>query len=122
MSFTLEITKEQECICVTAIGVRNFENVREIAAEIVRAGIQHRRSRVVIDICQLKGSLEMLEAYDLATKVLSKFRGKWMQRTAVVDLPEARERYEFFENVAVNRGYYIRVFTDGKAAKEWLCK
>ncbi len=122
MSFTLEITKEQECICVTAVGVRNFKNVKKIATEIVRAGIQHQRSRVVVDICQLKGSLEMVEAYDLATEVLSKFKGKWMQRTAVVDLPEARERFEFFENVAVNRGFYIRVFTDCKVAKEWLCK
>lgn len=121
MSFTLDIQKEDDYIHVTASGERNFENIKQIVAEIVKAGLKHKQNRAIIDISKLKGRLEMVESYDLATKVLSQFRGQWLQRAAVVDLPEARERYQFFENVAVNRGYYIRIFNDSHTAEKWLC-
>ena len=121
MSFTFDVKKEKDYIRVTVSGERNFNNVKQIVAEIVDASTQHKVSRAIVDISQLKGSIEMIEAYELATKVLSNFRGQWLQRAAVVDLPERRDRYEFFENVAVNRGYYIRIFNDCKTAKKWLC-
>ena len=47
MSFKLEITKEPECICITAVGVRNLENIKKIIAEIVQACVKHKRSRIV---------------------------------------------------------------------------
>jgi len=39
---------------------------------------------------------------------------------AIVDLKEFENSYSFFENVAVNRGFALRIFSDPDEAIEWL--
>ncbi len=41
---------------------------------------------------------------------------------AIVDLKEFEHSYIFFENVAVNRGFTLRIFSDTEKAVEWLKK
>ena len=41
-------------------------------------------------------------------------------RTAIVDLKEFEDSYRFFEDVAVNRGFSVHIFSDPDEAFEWL--
>ncbi len=41
-------------------------------------------------------------------------------QAAIVDRKEAEERFRFFENVAVNPGVMLGVFTEFSQATDWL--
>jgi hypothetical protein len=43
-----------------------------------------------------------------------------LKAVAIVDLPEFEAQFGFFETVARNRGFNLRVFGEPAAAKDWL--
>jgi hypothetical protein len=51
---------------------------------------------------------------------LGKLRRAGQPKTAVVDLEENRDRFEFMNNVLSNRGFNVRVFSNAVDAERWL--
>ena len=123
MSYQLTYKKEKEILKVKVTGIRNFETVLSIIKDIQQICVNQSTCRVLIDVRSLEGHLKTMEAYEIPSTVFPKIREKRViEKSAVVDLEESRKYFSFLENVAVNRSFNLRFFTNMEEAIEWLRK
>jgi hypothetical protein len=121
MSYELTIKKREDVLWVKATGTRSLQTVLAMSEDIFTACIEQNTTKVLVDVRALEGRLETMEAYQIPDKHFPKMRDRSViTRAAIVDLEEFRNIYKFFENVAVNRGFALRVFSDLDEALEWL--
>lgn len=121
MSYYLDVEKKDGVLWVKATGTRSFENVLAISKDIMAACTEHEVKKVLLDVRALKGRLSTMESYEIPDKYFPKIRDRSVvDRTAIVDWKEADGRAPFFELVAENRGFMIRIFSDTDQAIEWL--
>ncbi len=121
MAYNLKIEVESSVLWVTATGTRSLQTVLAMSQEISAACVERNLKKVLVDVQALEGRLGTLDAYDIPTKHFPKIRNhSIISRCAIVDLKEFENDYRFFENVAVNRGFDLRIFSDVKEAIAWL--
>ena len=121
MSYDLTYKKEKGILKVKVSGMRSFKTVLSVITDIQQICLKQNTPRVLIDVRELKGHLKTMEAYELPAFVFPKIReNSIIEKSAIVDLEESRDFFSFFENVSVNRGFNLRVFTDMEDATEWL--
>jgi hypothetical protein len=86
------------------------------AVEILRNGQADKR--LLIDVTAITSRLTTMEQFDFAEKLVAteEHRGA---RVAVIRNPGSDEN-QFINNVAVNRGYNLKEFTDRNEAIRWL--
>jgi len=121
MSYELTIEKKANVLWVTATGTRSLETVLAMSRDIVAACVENEISKVLVDVRALKGRLSTMEAYEIPDKHFPTIRDRSViTQSAIIDLKEFEHRYRFFEDVAVNRGFTLRVFSDPAEAVEWL--
>ena len=75
--------------------------------------------RLLVDIKELTGNMETLEAYHRGEDIARVFSHGDVH-IAIVGSREHIRVLAFFENVIVNRGAILRVFADIDEATEWL--
>jgi hypothetical protein len=69
----------------------------------------------------MQGRLEILDAFEIVDQYFSEMRDRSViTQAALVDLTEFEHNYRFFEDVAVNRNFNLRIFSDPDKALEWL--
>ena len=121
MKLELKFTPFREYLRVSARGIREEKAILEMARQTIEECVQHRLSKALVDIRELEGGLSTFEAHALAAYNLPNLsqpdRGV---QAALLDLPENRIRFEFFQEVATNRGLELRFFTDEASALGWL--
>ncbi len=123
MSYELTYKKEKDILLVKVCGMRSFKAIIEIVKDIQQICIKQKTCKVLIDVREMEGHLKTMEAYELPALVFPKFRDlNIFEKSAIVDREESRPYYSFFENVSVNRGFNLRVFTNIEDATEWLQK
>lgn len=123
MSYELTYKKEKDILLVKASGMRSFKTVISIITDIQEICIKQNIPKVLVDVQELEGHLKTMEAYELPAFIFPKIRDKSIiEKSAIVDLEESRGYYSFFENVSVNRGFNLRIFSNIKDAVEWLRK
>jgi len=89
--------------------------------DIMEACARHGTPKALIDVRALEGSLPTLNAYEIPKAFFQTIRDRSvLQKSAIVDLKENEDRYKFLENVAVNLGYMLRIFSDVDEALQWL--
>jgi hypothetical protein len=115
---TLEI--KAEYLLSRATGTRTRAAVSALLTEISTAAIEHRSGKVLVDVRELDGLLSILDSYMIVRDDFQSFRGKGISKVAIVDRPHPELREWFFELVARNRGYNLKIFTDPAVALEWL--
>ncbi len=121
MAYNLKFDVEGDILRVTATGQRTFENVLTMAQEIRAACVEKDRKKVLIDVRDLEGRLSEMGEYLVPAEHFPKIRDRSVITTcAIVDRGEDRDRDKFFENVAVNRGFNLQIFSDPDAAVAWL--
>ena len=120
MSYEIDMDKEYDFLHVRVRGVRTRENVSAMARDILDACLEHRCTKVLIDVRALEGWLSTLEAYDVPSTDFSDLRGRGLQKAAIVDRERPGETHRFFETVARNRGFNVRIFENTDRAVEWL--
>jgi hypothetical protein len=121
MSYTLTIVKKDDVLWATATGTRSLERVMGITRDIFAACAEKNVRKALLDVRGLEGHLTTTAAYDIPNEYFSRIRNRSvMTHAALVDRKESAEYYRFFEDVAVNRGYALRVFSDIGEAAEWL--
>lgn len=64
---------------------------------------------------------DVMETYDAATPD-SILAPDLIHIRAAVLLRTITENDQFFENVAANRGFQVRMYRDERLAREWLCR
>jgi hypothetical protein len=95
--------------------------VLEDAVELLRqtrdAAADGGKKAVLIDIREIEGTLSIMERYSMGSLVADILQGL---RVALVGKEPLIDRDRFGENVAINRGAEIRIFTDPDQAVAWL--
>jgi hypothetical protein len=121
MAYDLRIEVESDVLWVTATGTRSPQTILAMSQDIFAACLEKNLKKVLIDVLALKGRLSIMDAYDIPTKHFSEIRDRnVISRRAIVDLKEFEDSYRFFENVAVNRRFVLRIFSDTNEAIAWL--
>lgn len=121
MAYELTTERQDDYLHATASGTRSFEAVLAIVRDILSACVKEKVSMLLVDLRGLKGHFETLDAYTIPDQYFPKYQYRnVVTRCAIIDRKEYENRVKFFENVAVNRGFFLRFFTDPESAVEWL--
>jgi hypothetical protein len=121
MSHDLTIEEKGDVLCVTATGTRSMETVLAISKDILAACAEKGVKKVLIDVRKLEGRLHPMDAYKITAEHFPKMRDlSVITQNAIVDLEGFEHSYRFFENVAVNRGFNLRIFSGPDQAMAWL--
>ena len=123
MAYDFRVEVKGDVLWVTATGTRSTETILAMSQDILAACVEKDLKKVLIDVLALEGRLSVMNAYEIPTKHFPKMRDRSViTHCAIVDLKEFEDRYKFFENVAVNQGFMLRVFSDTDEAIAWLKK
>ena len=85
---------------------------------MVEACSRLKLSRALLDCRKMTGEIQILESFRVA-QYGGKMRG-FLSKTALVGRQDQMLSDNFVENVAVNRGVNLKIFTDIKEAINWL--
>lgn len=121
MSYHLTIEKKDDVLWVTATGDRSLEAVLAMGREILAALVENKVTKALVDVRALAGRLGTMESYEVVNGHFSEWRDRSViTRCSIVDLEEFEQSYQYFENLAVNRGFALRIFPDIDKALAWL--
>ena len=121
MSYELNIRKKPDFLHVRVTGVRTRAAVVAMAKDILGACVQHQPPKVLVDVRELKGRGGTLDAYEVPSVEFPKLkRPGLLKKAVIVDVEEFKDSFRFFETVARNRGFNLRIFGDMHRAIEWL--
>ena len=123
MPYNVILREEQDHIRVEVSGDRNRGKEVDDAISVWSqvAQICHEKNVYrILAISKLTGRLPILAAFEIA-KSPEEFGWSRSFKLAFVDLnEESRQVNLFAETVAVNRGYWIKVFDNELDAKVWM--
>ena len=85
---------------------------------MVEACRQLQIRQALLDCRKMTGEIQILESFMVA-QYGGKMRG-FIAKTALVGREDQMFPDNFVENVAVNRGVNLKIFTDIEEAKDWL--
>jgi hypothetical protein len=85
---------------------------------MVEACSQLQFSKALLDCRKMTGEIQILESFMVA-QYGGKMRG-FLSKTALVGREDQMLPDNFVENVAVNRGVNLKIFTDIEEAIDWL--
>lgn len=121
MSYSIDMEVRGHCLFAAACGERTSQNVSAIAKEVVAECERNEVVDVFLDLRQLTGRLNISDSLAVVTNgfpAMGTFQK--LERVAVLEASERRERSRFFERAARARGYNIRMFDDQKEAFDWI--
>ena len=120
MSYELSFRHEPNYLYVKAKGIRTVENIIAMSKDILAVRDKHGYNKLLLDVRQMTGGLSTADAYQLGTKDFQEHRRPGQLKASIVDLEDNCERFQFMENVAVNMGLNLRIFSDVDEAMTWL--
>ena len=115
---TLTITASGTYLLIEFAGEFNVAAGKNVVDTMAAACAQYRRSRVLLDCRRMTGAMPVLDRFEVAEYGASK-RGQ-IGRMALLNREDVLLPDNFVENVAVNRGMDMKIFTDFDEAEAWL--
>jgi hypothetical protein len=116
----LSITDKRSYLLVEFFGEFSVEAGKQCVDRMAEACEEQGRSKVLFDCRRISGNMPVMDRFEVveygATKLLKLIQLALLNREDVV-LPD-----NFVENVAVNRGMNMKIFTDFDEAELWLSK
>ena len=123
MSHIILYTSELHVVESKVQGELTLDEVKEIITEIAIITKEKACMLILSDYREVTLRLSMLQLYDLPKITENIFASSGLNifgcKRALV-AAEGLKDYSFYENVMVNRGQKVRVFTNIDKAKEWL--
>ena len=120
MKYVTEYDADTGICTVTVTGRhRRPDDSVELQQYAREFGSKNDCSRFLVDMTQAEIVGSTMDAYKTGTVPGDTDNKQGMQRVALVYAGDIRE-HKFLENVAVNRGYQVRVFDRIDIATEWL--
>ena len=119
MSYKIIKTKHKNYFQITIKGKVSSENADKIATEVLTLVAKHKINKLLVDIREIIGRIGTIETYSM---VLNYPQDKLFKsvRTAIIELPENADYFNFYEDAARNLGFPTTVFTDPNEAISWL--
>ena len=127
MSIKLEICPESGFLRVGAVGEFSLAEAKRTFLEMLEAVARHKVGKVLFDGRGLVGAPETMERFyygDFAARAVAESADRGMlsrstQFGYVLEEP-VLDPQRFGENVAVNRGMYVKIFDNLQDALAWL--
>jgi hypothetical protein len=119
MAISYATAAEGDTLLVRATGIEDGpKDVRRFSEAMLSECVSGGFAHVLCDEGELGRTRSALEVYEAAIFVAANAQG--VRRFAMVCDPCAIVQMAFWEHVASNRGLNARVFTEVRAAREWL--
>lgn len=119
MTYQLTITQEATFLHAVVTGRNEAATVARYLEELRRECLARQCFRLLIEE-RLEGPrLDTFPIYKIVSEGSARGRGV-LEAIAYVDLNAQGDLMAFAENVAVNRGLSVRVFSSVNAARAWL--
>jgi DNA-binding response OmpR family regulator len=116
----LQIIKAGDFIQSTPTGDLDMQASKSGFAQIAAAGSVLQEYSVLIDLREVNSRLSTTDIFELATE-LGTYGETFRRKTAILVRPDDKiTQATFFENVAFNRGFAVKVFTVFEEALIWL--
>ena len=119
MSYRLTIEAKPNYLHAIVSGANTAPNVTAYMAEVMRECATRGCPRVLIEEHLTGPRLNTFEVFGLVSKGSMKFL-RTLEAMAYVDVNAEGDVMRFAEDVAVNRGFPVRVFATVAAAEKWL--
>jgi hypothetical protein len=94
------------------------DHIKRQFEEILRICMEQKPSRLFVDFSPVSGKYTTLERYDLG--LIGSRLAPYVDRVAVLVLPEVQDPEKFAAQVARNRGLQVDNFVDRATALAWL--
>ncbi|MFW9875330.1 MAG: STAS/SEC14 domain-containing protein [Candidatus Thorarchaeota archaeon] len=120
MSYELRVKKENDFLNIHIKGKRDLESIKKATSEILKKCVENKCSRVLIDVREFKNRIGTMEIFMLASSELPKIIKGKLEQVAIIDQKGFEDKIKFFEDVARNRGYYVKIFTEYDEAINWI--
>lgn len=116
----LQIIKAGDFIESSPTGDLDLKGSKEGLAQIAALGSDLQEYTVLIDLREIKSQLTTSQIHELGTD-LSQYGDTFRRKTAMLVRPDKDiVQAKFFEDVAQNRGFSVRIFTVFEEAIRWL--
>jgi len=117
----VEYLQEEEVILIATSGTMDLGQIRQMAAAALAEEAKRKVSRFLTEHKDVAPLFPVVELYYLPD-VLERFGFKHHHKVAVVNAtsPKLEGDLKFFETVAFNRGFDVRVFSERAGALRWL--
>ena len=119
MSYKITITQKPTYLHIIIIGQLSEENVLRYFEEIHRECTARNCFRILIEESLDGPRLNVIKVLELVSEESNKSGGLF-EAIAYVDVNAMGDSMKFIENVAVNRGLPVKVFSTVANAKKWL--
>lgn len=116
----LSITNMDSYLLVEFHGEFSVESGKHCVDRMAEACDKHQLSKVLLDCRNIKGKMPVFDRFQVAEYGASKRRQ--IGRFALLNREDVLLPDNFVENVAVNRGMQMKIFTDFEQAERWLTK
>lgn len=120
MPWTIEV-KDERLLEVTFQGPFQAEELRDCTLAIVETAIKQGLLRILLNCHDAHFNVPTVAVYQLPELYDAKGLSRKV-RAAVVTPQDGYhlEIFEFYEDVCRNRGYFVQLFGEADAAREWL--
>ena len=112
--------KKHDFLFVKVKGYRSIDSIKDATKQITEKCHKQKCSKVLVDVRDFHERINFSDIFDLVSKDLPDIIKNRIKQVAIVDVEGHNFNKEFFENVAVNRGHNVKIFTDINDAMEWL--
>jgi hypothetical protein len=117
-SESMSISDKGSYLLVEFFGRFSVEAGKQCVDEMVEASQKNDRSKVLLDCRRMTGSMPVIDRFEVAE--YGAIKGRVLMQLALLNREDVVLPDNFVENVAVNRGMRMKVFTDFDEAVLWL--
>lgn len=118
MPYTIDYDLDADIIMVTVSGELDLQSLQDMAKSVAKLVEETGCKRVQNDLRDATAAQLAIEIYHMPTIASDSGVEAQIQRALVVG-DKASEFY-FLETMFINRGHFVKMFADARAAKAWL--
>jgi len=118
LAYKIDLMEDGKYVRITLMSVLTMEEHEEFRAKALTALTDTGWTKVLIDATQASPEMSILKDYEFTSSHMSHLPPNLS--TAIVYRTNEAKRYQFIEDVALNRGVEIRTFKDESQALAWL--
>ena len=120
MSYAVEVPDDAQYVRLIFAGETSPQDHEQGRAEAVRALTATGRHRLLIDAREIQAKMSVSGDFEFTADHQPSFPPAVRVAALRRQDPSESDRFRFIENVAINRGHDLRVFTEQAEAENWL--